>query len=122
MKLKPWTKTVMAFIIGVIAVSQIYRITGSEASEGDTGMYHGVVEMQLNGEAHLKMIDGAYDLDVAVIQKEEYKHFEIVTVVLENGEIVNDYLTYGKELDALEKKHGLTIVEYRQSIADVLYE
>jgi hypothetical protein len=121
-KLKPWVKVALAFIIGVVAVSQVFKLTGSEASEGESGVFHGVVEMELNGEAHLKMIDGAYDMDISLKMKEGYNYFEIITVVLEDGEVVNDYLTYGKELDALEKKHKFTIQEYRQSIADLIYE
>jgi hypothetical protein len=121
MKLRPWVKVALAFIIGVTLTSQIFKITGSEASEG-TEIVHGVISINLNGESHIKHIDGAWETEIVLDTKEDYLPMEVVTVVLEDGIVVNDYLTQGDELDVLEEEYGGLIQEYRQGIMDVIFE
>lgn len=115
------TKGILAFVVGVGLVSQVFKLTDSEASGGHE-VVHGVISMQNDGKTYIKQLDGAFDQDIILNAKEDYEPFAVVTVVLDGGEVVNDYLTYGKELDKVEKAQKGTIAEYRQGIAQTLYE
>lgn len=116
MRLRPWVKVTLAFVIGVIAVSQVFKITDSQANTGERTVFHAVIEMNLNGESHIKHLDGGWDKDVKLKTKEEYLPMQIVTVVVEDGEVINDYETVGKELDKVIEKNKYQIDEYRDSI------
>ncbi|PEA25903.1 hypothetical protein CN984_12590 [Bacillus cereus] len=116
MRLRPWVKVTLAFVIGVIAVSQVFKITGSQASSGKRTVFHAVIEMNLNGESHIKHLDGGWDEDVKLKTKEEYMPMQIVTVVVEDGEVINDYATEGEELDKVIKKNEAQIAEYHDGI------
>jgi hypothetical protein len=121
-KLRPWVKVALAFIIGVTVTSQIFKVFDSDASTGGQEVFHGVISMNVNGETHIKHIDGGWDYDITIDRKKGYEPLEIVTVVVHNGVVVNNYLTEGDELQALEGMYQKTIDEYRSGIVDSLYE
>lgn len=122
-KLRPWVKVALAFILGVALTAKIFDIATSDASdELENKIFHGVISMNVNGESHIKHIDGAWEHDIVLETKDGYKPLEIVTVVLEGDRVVNDYLTKGDELRSLEDNYQLVINEYRSNIIDSIYE
>jgi hypothetical protein len=124
LRLRPWVKVAIMLVIGVTIVSKIFSISDTSASDGSekTSIVHGVIEMNLNGESHLKPIDGGFELDLVVETKEDYHPMQIVSVVLEGEKIMGHYLTEGEELDRLMDSHKYLIEEYRDSIYQIIYE
>lgn len=116
MRLRPWVKVALAFVIGVIAVSQVFKITDSEANTGERTVFHAVIDVNINGESHIKHLDGGWDEDVKLKTKEEYMPMQIVTVVVEDGEVIDDYATEGEELDKVIEKSEAQIAEYHDGI------
>lgn len=111
-KLKPWVKVAMLFILGVVLVSKITSITGSEASEKKipTGVMHGVVEIVLNGEAELTIVEST-DFEVGEIKvpNNGYSAGDIVTVEFDNnGGVFKSYHSSTSDIKSLKKNHGAT--------------
>lgn len=116
MRLRPWVKVALALVIGIVAVSQVFKITGSQASNGERKVFHAVIEMNLNGESHIKHLDGGWGENVKLETKEGYIPMQVVTVVVEDGKVIEDYITGGKELDRVIEKNEALIEEYRDGM------
>lgn len=125
-KLRPWVKVALMFVIGVIAVSQVFHILGASAStdQSESNVYHGIVRLSQNGESDLWILEKGfpYDQEISVKYKKGYDPLEVVTVVMEGEKIVNDYKTEGEELGSVEKKFQPSITTLRRNIIDALYE
>lgn len=123
LKLRPWVKVSMMFIFGVVVVSNIFSIFNADAStkEPKNKVLHGVVVMNLNGDSHLNTLE-EFTEDDLVIKGKNYATMEIVTVILQDGKVINSYLTKGKELKEIENKFDYSIVEIRRNALDSLYE
>lgn len=120
LKLRPWVKMTLAFVVGVSIVSQIFSIFGTSASTGkdkeEKIVAHGMIEANLNGESHLKIIDKLLAYDVVVKTKSEYNKGQIITVEIEGKKVVNDWITEGEELDKLYSRYSEVIAEYEDWI------
>lgn len=125
-KLRPWVKVALMFVIGVVAVSQVFHILGASAStdQPESNVYHGIIRLSQNGESDLWILekDFPYDQEISVKNKRGYQPLEMVTVVMEGEKIVKDYKTGGEELDSVEKKFQPSITTLRRNIVDALYE
>ncbi len=115
MKLRPWVKIAMAFIIGTIAVSQVFNITGSNATStedsGHTPVLHGVVETISNGKAYITTIEESNGVGDVEIENDNYFLGDVVTVSYnEQGEIIKSTLATNQEFDKLvDSEHAYTL-------------
>ncbi|KEK23861.1 hypothetical protein [Bacillus gaemokensis] len=120
LKLRPWVKMTLAFVVGVSIISNIFSIFGTSASTDDNMeekiIAHGIIEVNVNGESYLKMIDKVHGSDVVVKTKEEYNAGQIITVELEGNRVVSDKITEGEELEKLYQRYNDLIEEYNASI------
>ena len=118
-KLKPWVKVALAFIIGVTAVSQVYRVTTGDARSIEKEIaireaLHGVVEMtsKSEGTAYLTIVEKFMGVGEVVVPQDEddrYLDGDIVTVIYDDeGNITNSYRSTSKEIESLKKNHGAT--------------
>ncbi|MCY7911221.1 hypothetical protein MOB65_20405 [Bacillus inaquosorum] len=128
-KLKPWVKKTLVFVVGVIFVASAYTTFQASAktegvinSNNDIKAVHGVVEINLNGESHVKPIDGETGGEIVIKQKKNYIPMQIVTIMYDEGRIINHYVTEGSELKTLMKKRGDVVTEYRRGILKAEYE
>ncbi|WP_168898286.1 hypothetical protein [Bacillus sp. ISTL8] len=117
MKLRRWVKVALVLMaFGAIAgmfKSMVFAQTTDEKPEYK--VYHGVIEMNLNGKSKVVMLDGKLGEDVNVKVKEEYNKGQIITVVFEGNRVVEDYITEGKELDKILDKNQASIEEVKGS-------
>ncbi|MED3440213.1 hypothetical protein P4393_12180 [Bacillus subtilis] len=128
-KLKPWVKKTLVFVTGVMIVASVYTTFQASAktegvinSDNEIKAVHGVIEINLNGESHVKPIDGEAGGEIVVNQKKNYIPMQIVTILYDEGRIINHYVTEGSELKNLMNKHGDVTTEYRQGVLKAEYE
>lgn len=127
LKLRPWVKISMFFVIGVLVVAKIFSMMGASASD-DVGvkMYHGVIKLNINGKSHLSVLENEYAHDhegeLWVTTKKDYQPTTIITVIMDGDTVIEDYITKGKELKGVEKKHQWDIDEVRRNIVESIYE
>lgn len=120
LKLKPWVKMTLTFVVGVSIIAQIFSIFGTSASTGEDKeekiVAHGMIEANVNGESHLKIIDKLVAHDVIVKTKSEYNKGQIITVEIEGKKVISDRITEGEELDKLYNRYSEVIAEYEDWI------
>ncbi|MED1125560.1 hypothetical protein [Bacillus atrophaeus] len=128
-RLKPWVKNTLVFVVGAMIVASVYTVFQASAktegvvnSDNDIKAIHGVIEINLNGESHVKPIDGETGGEIVINQKKNYIPMQIVTILYDNGDIINHYVTEDNELKNLMKKHDSKITEYRQGVLKAEYE
>ncbi|MCY7947952.1 hypothetical protein P8891_05685 [Bacillus atrophaeus] len=128
-RLKPWVKNTLVFVVGAMIVASVYTVFQASAktegvvnSDNDIKAIHGVIEINLNGESHVKPIDGETGGEIVISQKKNYIPMQIVTILYDNGDIINHYVTEDNELKNLMKKHDNKITEYRQGVLKAEYE
>lgn len=110
-KLKPWVKVAMAFMVGVIVVSQIFNVIDSKASTEEvvpTGVLHGVVEY-VGDYAVLTMIEQDLGFASVKVKNDSYVNGDIVTVIFgKDGDILNSYHSPKEEIEEVRNNHGAT--------------
>lgn len=120
LKLRPWVKMTLTFVVGVSIIAQIFSIFGTSASTGEDKeekiVAHGMIEANVNGESHLKIIDKLLTHDVVVKTKSEYNKGQIITVEIEGKKVISDRITEGEELDKLYNRYSEVIAEYEDWI------
>ncbi|MEX3625072.1 hypothetical protein [Viridibacillus arvi] len=125
-RLRPWVKVTMLFVLGVIVTAKIFSYIGAMASteDAENKIYHGIIRLNLNGESELFILEDDYDYtrEISIRQKKYYEQGTVVTVVMEGERVVKDYITTGKELDKVEKKYKMTLIDIRRNIMETLNE
>lgn len=119
--LRPWVKIAMLFLLGIMVVSNIFSIFGADASteEPREKIIHGVVVVNLNGQAHLSILENHQDLSIS---NKDYRPTDIVTVVIKNDSVLNSYKTDGKELNEIEENYKQSIITIRKNVVEALYQ
>ncbi|QRV11411.1 hypothetical protein JR311_19715 (plasmid) [Bacillus velezensis] len=129
-KLRPWAKKFLVFVAGVLIVAAVYTSFKASAytrdrveSDNEVKVIHGVIEICINGKSYVKPVDGSTnDGQIILNQKEGYIPMQVVTVLYDEGKVVNHYVTSGAELNILTKNSGDKIIEYKQGILKAEYE
>ena len=109
----------LLFIIGVVVVSKMFSVTDSGA-EGKNQVVHAMVSLNINGDSNLKMIDS--NVNYEKIANKGYELMDVVTLVIEDGEVINHYKTEGEELKSIEDKFSFTLKEFREKIFEANFE
>jgi hypothetical protein len=94
----------------------------SASTEIQEKTYHGVVTLNVNGKSNLAVIDGSFSRDLEVNNKNKYQIGDIVTILVDDGNVVNNYKTSGKELHGIEKKYDGDITTVRRNIIQAIYK
>ncbi|MEH7210122.1 hypothetical protein V7094_28605, partial [Priestia megaterium] len=118
LRLRPWVKVAMLFIVGAVVVTKIFSLMGASASteEPQTKVYYGVVNLNVNGESHLSMVNGDFKKDLVIKQQKNYYLGNVVTVVMEGDKVIKDYRCVGEELKRVEKKYSFSISSVRANL------
>ncbi|HDR8453982.1 TPA: hypothetical protein QC364_000774 [Bacillus cereus] len=118
LKLRPWVKVVMLFVVGVAITTKIFSVMNTSASteEPQNKIYHGVVRLDKDGKYELSMLDGMYKKEIKVDKKKDYELGGIVSVVTDGDKVVNDYSCKGKELYGVVGKYKFEIDSVRRDV------
>jgi hypothetical protein len=112
------------FILGVSVIANIFTVFDTFASneKPEKNIVHGVISLNLNGEAYVKQFDGRWDEDIVIPMDKGYDPLEIVTITYKGNRIVDHSLTTGKEIETLTRDYGAIIDEYKHGIIQALYK
>lgn len=112
-RIRPWVKNTFTFVVGVLIVAKITSAIDTYAIEseniGELKTVHGIVSMISDGQAHVRTVDGAYEIDIVLPLQKEYFPMVMVTIVLEGDTVVSHGLT-GKDEEAAVIKRELDMV------------
>ena len=122
MKITNWVSVGLLFIAGVILVSGIFSITKSNAGGSESQVVYGIVSHTDGEYAYAKQISEAMDIELKIAEPHKLMPLDIVTVVIEDGEVVNWSFSTEEERGQLFREYFYTLQEYRDGIIATVYE